>query len=112
MNRLIITIIASFVLLACQHATPAPPQHSNEQDQMTSDNYCHDQEAWKDWDALVRKYPDDSDLQALHALRIGLCVKIDQGSISLDDAIDIFNKAHDSVIEKAKKKKQEKEPSI
>jgi hypothetical protein len=110
-NRLTITIITSFVLLACQHTAPAPSTKTDEHDIVPQDNYCHDQETWKEWDDLIRKYPNDRDLQALHALRIGLCIKIDQGSISFEDATDIFNMAHNSVIEKAKKEQHGKKPS-
>jgi hypothetical protein len=39
-----------------------------------SENYCHDQESWKEWEALVEKNPNDNEVQTLHALRIGLCV--------------------------------------
>ena len=38
-------------------------------------NYCHDKQAWQEWDALVAKYPHDMDIQMLHAVRIGLCKK-------------------------------------
>ena len=30
-----------------------------------------------------KKYPNDEELQTLHALRLGLCVKIEQGSNNL-----------------------------
>ncbi len=37
------------------------------------------------------KYPDDISLQILHALRIGLCVKVEDGSISFKDATKLIN---------------------
>ena len=46
-------------------------------------NYCLDKESWKEWDALVKKHPNDEEVQTLHALRLGLCVKIEQGSNNL-----------------------------
>ena len=64
------------------------------------ENYCKHKEAWSEWDALVAKCPDDMDLQMLHALRIGLCLKIEQGSIAFDMATDLFNRDHDMVIKK------------
>ena len=67
-----------------------------------SENYCRDQDSWKEWDELVQKYPNDHEFQALHALRIGLCVKIDKGSITIEQAIDIFENAREAIVEKRK----------
>ena len=50
-----------------------------------AENHCKDQESWKEWDALIQKYPDDLDIQALHALRLGLCAKIERGEITIED---------------------------
>ena len=70
-----------------------------------SENYCQDQESWKEWDALVEKYPDDRDIQTLHALRIGLCLKVQRGDLSGREATDIFESARDSIINKKEAKK-------
>ncbi len=43
--------------------------------------YCEDQESAQDWRAMVEKYPKDVPLQRLHALRIGICEKIERGSL-------------------------------
>ena len=67
-----------------------------------SKNYCHDQKSWKEWDALVKKNPNDMEVQALHALRIGLCVKVDKGEIALEQATQIFESAREAIIEKRK----------
>ena len=74
-----------------------------------SENYCHNKEAWKEWDALVEKNPNDMELQALHALRIGLCVKVNRGGITLDQATEIFESARDAIIEKRKTDEARKE---
>ena len=63
------------------------------------ENYCKDPASWAQWDVLVAKYPNDKDIQTLHALRVGLCIKIDQGTITLEDAINLFNRAHNLVIQ-------------
>ena len=65
-------------------------------------NYCNDEESWKEWDDLVMKYPEDMDIQALHALRVGLCIKVENGTISFEMATDIFNRMHEMVIAKKK----------
>ena len=75
-------------------------------------DYCLDKESWKEWDALVQKYPNDENLQALHALRLGLCLKIEQGRITFEMASDIFNRAHEMVIQKAKSERERKGPKL
>ena len=39
-------------------------------------------------------------VQILHALKIGLCVKIDQNSISTTEAINLYNDMVDTLINK------------
>jgi len=63
-------------------------------------NFCHDKKSWKDWNAMAKKYPNDTPLQILHALRIGLCIKIEQNSISFEEATDLFDNMFDTVINK------------
>ena len=67
-----------------------------------SENYCHDKKSWQEWDALVEKNPNDMEVQALHALRIGLCAKVDRGGITLDQATEIFESAREAIIQKRK----------
>ncbi len=67
-----------------------------------SENYCHDQKSWKEWDALVAKNPNDTEVQTLHALRIGLCAKVDRGEITLDTATEIFESAREAIVQKRK----------
>lgn len=67
------------------------------------DNYCLDKQSWEEWDNLVAKYPGDMDIQTLHALRLGLCVKVERGDLSAQQATDIFENHRDAIIEKKKK---------
>ena len=67
------------------------------------ESYCKDKESWKKWDELVQKYPHSMDIQMLHAVRIGLCKKIEDGTISFKAAGDAFNHLHETVYKKAKK---------
>ena len=76
------------------------------------ENYCLDKESWKEWEALVQKYPNDEDVQTLHALRLGLCFKIEQGSITFELASDIFNRAHEMVIQMKKSERERKGPKL
>lgn len=67
------------------------------------ENYCHDKESWKGWDTLVQKYPHDMDIQMLHAVRIGFCKKIEDGTITFEVAKDTFNHLHETVFQRTKK---------
>ena len=65
-------------------------------------NYCNDPKSWQEYEALVQKYPNDSDVQALHALRIGLCFKVERGDVTVEQATDIFESAREANVEKKK----------
>jgi len=94
-KKLIGFILILAVLLAYPFAFADDPIPKAE-----PENYCKDPDSWAEWDALIAKYPNDKDVQTLHALRVGLCIKIDQGTITLKDAIDLFDRAHNMVIQK------------
>lgn len=70
-------------------------------------NFCHDKKSWEEWNELIQKYPHDMDIQMLHAVRIGLCKKIEDGSISFEVARDAFNHLHETVFKKAKARKEQ-----
>lgn len=56
------------------------------------EKYCHDMKSWTEWEELIRKYPEDTQLQMLHALRIGFCKMIEYGTISFEKASSIFGR--------------------
>jgi len=62
--------------------------------------FCNNPQAWDHINAMVEKDPNDIPLQILHALRIGLCVKIEQNSISSLEAINLFNDIVDTMANK------------
>jgi hypothetical protein len=66
------------------------------------ENYCLDQNSWAEWDELVANNPNDMEVQTLHALRIGLCFKVDRGGITIDQATEIFESAREAIIQKRK----------
>ena len=77
-----------------------------------SENYCHDEKSWAEWDKIIEKYPDDMEVQTLHALRVGLCVKVDRGEITIEQATEIIESARETIIQKRKedqKKEQDKQ---
>lgn len=70
-------------------------------------NYCHDPSAWSDWEERTMKHPDDMELQTLHALWMGLCVKVERGAIEFDQAIEIFERARDALIQQRRAQRHE-----
>ncbi|MGD9058310.1 MAG: hypothetical protein PVF38_19355 [Desulfobacterales bacterium] len=82
-------LLLSGLLLAVHSVSFAEPE-----------NYCHDEKSWKEWEALIEKNPNDMEVQALHALRIGLCVMVDRNQITLDRATEIFESAREAIIQK------------
>jgi hypothetical protein len=56
-------------------------------------NNCHDPAAWAGWEATVTKHPEDVELQTLHALWMGLCIKVERGDLALEEAMTIFENA-------------------
>ena len=67
---------------------------------IAAEDYCSDPDSWKEWEELIEKYPNDSDIQALHALRIGLCLKVERGDLTVEQGTDIFEKARRAILEK------------
>ena len=47
-------------------------------------NYCEDLEENARWEALIQKHPGDLQIHALHALRLGLCSKVDRGDLTVN----------------------------
>jgi hypothetical protein len=91
-----------FLLVLCLF----PPVFAQEGDS----NNCHDPSAWTDWQERVSQHPEDQELQILHALWLGLCVKVERGDVSLDDAITIFENARSTLIQQRQEEKGEKKP--
>ncbi len=72
----------------------AAPLHAEEQ------NDCHDREAALTWEKMVKETPNDLALQRLHALRLGICSKIDAGSLTFDQGMSIFEEARENAVQK------------
>ena len=72
------------------------------------ENFCHDHESWTDWDKLALKHPHDMDIQLLHAVRIGFCKKIEDGSISIETAVEAFDHLMKTVKEKTIKETEQR----
>lgn len=60
------------------------------------------------WEALVQEHPDDMQIHALHALRVGLCFKVDRSDLTVDQATEIFENMRSALIN-AKARETEEE---
>ncbi len=71
-------------------------------------NYCKDPDANTQWEALIQEHPDDMQIHALHALRLGLCFKVDKGDLTVSQATEIFENMRSSLIDvKARERERE-----
>ena len=62
-------------------------------------NYCKDSDTNMQWEAMAQEHPDDLQIQALHALRLGLCFKVDRGDLTVGQATEIFENMRSSLID-------------
>ncbi len=61
-------------------------------------NYCEDSDANIQWEALIQEHPEDMQIHALHALRLGLCFKVDRGDLTVSQATEIFENMRSALI--------------
>ncbi len=71
-------------------------------------NYCHDPANKLEYENLLKKYPGDTHIISLYALRNGLCELIDAGKLDLSEGIDLWEiERHKVIIELQKKEMSE-----
>jgi len=61
-------------------------------------SFCKDPKEHERWYKIVSKNKNHDNIQALHALWIGLCVKVETKEIKTNRANDIFNSAKDIIL--------------
>ena len=61
------------------------------------ENYCDDIQGWAKWKNIINKYPEDDNLRAAYALRLGLCQEVKDNTIETERAIIIFDKFMDAL---------------
>jgi len=62
------------------------------------DNACHEAASWQEWQDLLARHPQDMDLHTLHALRLGLCLKVERGELQVVEATTIFEEARRALL--------------
>ena len=60
--------------------------------------WCHAPSEHMRWELMVQEKPDDDGVQALHALWLGLCIKVDARQITTSKATEIFNSSRASFL--------------
>ena len=70
-------------------------------------DYCHDQVELQKWEQMLTNDPDSEPLAAIHALWIGLCVKVEARQLTTMQANRLFERFRDALIEQI----QQQDPS-
>jgi hypothetical protein len=69
-------------------------------------SYCNNPDVNRQWSRLMLKYGDIPEWRDINQYRIELCKKVDRGSLSLEDAIDLFEEKRDEKIKHLKHRLQ------
>lgn len=67
--------------------------------------YCDDPAVWIDWHEKSIRQSDNLDFQTLHALWMGLCMKVKSGGLTEDEADSIFESARQTLLEQRREEK-------
>ncbi len=94
-------ISACLLMSQLAYAALAQPEERND---------CHNPAAHAHWEATVAQHPDDIELHTLHALWLGLCQKVDRQEVTTAQAIEIFEKARNTLISQRQRENLAKEP--
>ena len=82
--------------------SPPPPAAEAER------TYCDDPAVWADWQEKATQQTGNLDFQTLHALWIGLCTKIGNGTITEEEADMLFERARTTLRQQRRKERQPK----
>lgn len=76
-----------------------------------SENYCHDPAIWAKIDDLLKQHPRDPLVIRSYALRLGICRLIDDGKISLEQGIELFDlEKRRAIMERGAEAERKKRP--
>lgn len=70
--------------------------------------YCDDPTVWVDWHEKASNQAGNLDFQTLHALWIGLCTKVGNGTLTDEEADMLFEKARTTLMHKQQEEQQQK----
>ena len=78
------SLIISLALVICLEATAIADEYDT--------SYCHDPVELQKWEQMLINDPDSEPLAAIHALRIGLCVKVEAKQLTTNQANRLFDR--------------------
>lgn len=99
MNYLLIFLLLFSVHLHAQEHLQEQAPDVQEQVQET-ENYCLNPEYTKSNEELLARNPNNPSIQMIYALRLGICKMIEDGLISVEQGIDIFEEQREEEINK------------
>ncbi len=65
-------------------------------------DYCHDPAELHKWEQMLTNDPDSEPLATIHALWIGLCVKVEARQLTTRQANRVFERFRNALIEQIK----------
>ena len=87
---------ACLILILPIYATAIPDEYNSQ--------YCKDPEETAKWASILEKNPDSDAVAALHALWIGLCLKVEARNLTTARANKIFEDFKWGLIEMSREK--------
>jgi hypothetical protein len=68
-------------------------------------DYCHDPAELQKWEEMLTNDPDSEPLAAIHALWIGLCVKVEARQLTTTQANRVFEQFRDALVEQIRQQR-------
>jgi hypothetical protein len=104
-------VILAVIALVLPHVVNAEQPIDPKDD--PKQNYCKDAEKNAAWSKMFSQHPLDPAVVKLYALRSGLCVMIDTGMITLDNAVIYFDEEWNKfIIEREEREKNKQKLKI
>ena len=72
--------------------------------------HCDDPAVWTDWQEKATQQTGNLDFQTLHALWMGLCMKVKNGGLTADEADTVFERARETLIEQRREEQRRRLP--
>lgn len=69
-------------------------------------DYCYDPAQLRQWENMLKDNPDSESLAAIHALWIGLCVKVEAQQLTTSQANRIFDHFRDALIDQIRQQEE------
>jgi len=106
-HRYVAFVALATIALVLPHVANAVGEEELREDiNDPTQNYCKSAEKNAYWGKLLSQYKGDAMIVKLFALRTGLCMMIDAGAVTLNDAIDYFQEEKTKLIDQRKKAPQ------